>query len=162
MRHIRHKKIITHTLHHSSVRVIRKHQNVLVPQQQHASRPAPHPHRGQSQSTLRKKYRDDAPCESYPPTHQTPPYDHAPYRICTRRSLNHAAHLINHQVGATNHSKHLSGTITQRRRRRKLRSCSRSLRATAFMLRTPTSRPIMPAIKAIRPASMYFLCSGTP
>ena len=120
MRHIRHK-IITHTLHTRNLSaVIREHQNVLVTQRSHANvqhqrltltavnfkstlrKNTAMTHRANHIRQLIRRHRMA--------THQT-------HRISTRRSLNHAAHLINHQVSAANHSKHLGSTITQRRRR---------------------------------------------
>ena len=120
MRHIRHK-IITHTLNTRNLStVISQHQNVLITQRRNTHiqdqclaltavnlkatlhKNTAMTHRANHIRQLIRRHRMA--------THQT-------HRISTRRSLNHAAHLINHQVGATNHSKHLSGTITQRRRR---------------------------------------------
>ena len=120
MRHIRHK-IITHTLNTRNFSaVICEHQNVLVPQRSNThvqdqrltltavnlkstlNKNTAMTHRANHLRQLIRGYRMT--------THQT-------HRIRTRRSLDHAAHLINHQVSTTNHSKHLSGTITQRRHR---------------------------------------------
>ena len=120
MRHIRHK-IITHTLNTRNLSaVISEHQNVLIPQRSNT-------HVQDQRLTLTAVNLKSTLRKNTAMTHRANHIrqlirghrmtTHQTHRIRTRRSLNHAAHLINHQIGTTNHSKHLSGTITQRRRR---------------------------------------------